>query len=430
MRPTTRRCRGVTHADVVVALFVLLLVSTFAVAQIVEAKETNNRIKCAQNLRMIGQGILLYANENRGAFPRAVAGKLEQGGPDPVPVWGTPYEGKKDLIPPDKADFTATPFVKEDSEKPEDKPLIPFRPAPNDVTAALYMLLRTQDITTAAFVCPSTSLEKFEFGGGSRTALHWTNWPGNEGLRNHLSYSYQNPYPSIQAIGLGFKLNYTVTAEFAVASDMNPGGEALLKLNPKSTPQQLREGNSFNHDRDGQNILYADSSVHWRPTPFAGVKVDNIFTYGKSGKEVPDKGGDGIVGSPVGPDDTILLPTARDIGQVDEKGHLLGGAKWERPTVQQAAALKGKILGEYEQAAPNAPPATLKVTQDQLIAASGPITVTFTYAIDGVNAAGDLQVALAAPQTKGETARIAISKEGDLVITRNRYYQGTWKRKR
>jgi len=33
------------------------------------ARETANRVKCASNLRQIGQAILLYSNDNRGAYP-------------------------------------------------------------------------------------------------------------------------------------------------------------------------------------------------------------------------------------------------------------------------------------------------------------------------------------------------------------------------
>jgi len=33
------------------------------------ARETANRVKCASNMRQIGQALLLYGNENRGAYP-------------------------------------------------------------------------------------------------------------------------------------------------------------------------------------------------------------------------------------------------------------------------------------------------------------------------------------------------------------------------
>ena len=36
------------------------------------ARETANRVKCASNLRQIGQGLLLHSNENRGFYPRSL----------------------------------------------------------------------------------------------------------------------------------------------------------------------------------------------------------------------------------------------------------------------------------------------------------------------------------------------------------------------
>jgi prepilin-type processing-associated H-X9-DG protein len=33
------------------------------------ARETANRVKCGSNMRQIGQGIMLYANENKGKYP-------------------------------------------------------------------------------------------------------------------------------------------------------------------------------------------------------------------------------------------------------------------------------------------------------------------------------------------------------------------------
>ena len=430
MRPTARY-RGLTHADVLVALGVLLLASTLSLAQLARAQETANRIKCANNLRQIGLAILLYSNENRGAYPRSVAATPMKGNEHAPPVWGTPYEGKPDLVPPDDAAFVANPYVLDKPPREEDKALIPYRPAKNDVTAALFMVLRTQDLAPDVFVCPSTRLDPFDFGGGKRTKRHWTNWPGNKGLRQHLSYSYQNPYPSVDAISKGFRLNNAISAEFAVGADMNPGGDALLKLTAKAPAREQREGNSFNHDRDGQNILYGDGHVEFFNNPFAGVKRENVYTFGESGTGAPAaKGGDGIVGSSVGPEDSVLLPTARDIGQVDERGEFAASPKWATPTPEQADALRERLTGEYEQVAPNGAAATLRVTKDQLIATSGPITVTFAYAVDGLEGAANARLALTAPQTKGELARLQLAPNGDLVITKNAYYSGEWKRKK
>jgi prepilin-type processing-associated H-X9-DG protein len=58
------------------------------------AREMANRAKCASNLRQIGQGMLLYANENRGRYPDEL-GQLNMG----VVVFVCPSRGTS--IPPD-----------------------------------------------------------------------------------------------------------------------------------------------------------------------------------------------------------------------------------------------------------------------------------------------------------------------------------------
>ena len=46
------------------------------------------------------------------------------------------------------------------------------RPHDNDVTAALFLLLRTQDITSEVFTCPSSNAEKDIYGGGTNAPLN------------------------------------------------------------------------------------------------------------------------------------------------------------------------------------------------------------------------------------------------------------------
>ena len=61
----------------------------------------------------------------------------------------------------------------------------------------------------------------------------------------------------------------------------------------------MKQGNSNNHDEDGQNVLFGDGYVEFVQSPFVGVNKDNIFTS-KSGK---------VIDAPQDPDDTVLLPT-------------------------------------------------------------------------------------------------------------------------
>ena len=53
---------------VVVVVGLMVIVGVFA-PSLCRSRETANRVKCASNLRQIGQAMLLYAEQNGGAFP-------------------------------------------------------------------------------------------------------------------------------------------------------------------------------------------------------------------------------------------------------------------------------------------------------------------------------------------------------------------------
>src|SRR5947207_13929228 len=55
-------------AGIIVAIILLLALSILT-PNLCRSRETANRVKCASNLRQIGQAILLYADQHRGVFP-------------------------------------------------------------------------------------------------------------------------------------------------------------------------------------------------------------------------------------------------------------------------------------------------------------------------------------------------------------------------
>jgi prepilin-type processing-associated H-X9-DG protein len=271
---------GYTLVEVCV-IIALIVVLFGAVLPLLTSRshEGSGRVRCASNLRQIGQGIQMYANENKGNFPRA----LYDG------VGGPPTE------------YTA-------SGAPN--PLAPGGPGPNDVTAALFLLLRTQDLTPEVFVCPQSQGECWAFNG--KTAQQVSNFPGGQ----YLTYSYINPYPTEAARKDGFKLDFTLTSDFAIAADINPGGQSVVSVTPHLSRRETSAANSNNHLGDGQNVLYADGHVEFQHTPFCGMQRgtapdghrDNIYTCGAGYGTGPEGAGVAVKGPPADALDSILLP--------------------------------------------------------------------------------------------------------------------------
>lgn len=240
--------------------------------------ESAVRVKCAANLKALGNALLMYSNDNKGAYPRT----RYQSGEKVIPTFGT-------------GAATTQPFGDDGMQ-------------PNDVTAAIYLLLATQDITGDSFVCPSSDQEKWDFGGGTNGVGNWSNWNGAADVRKYLSYSYQNPYGDDAAVKGGYSLTSNATAEFAIFSDMNPGSPEVLTVKPDSPQTIHKKVNSFNHNGDGQNVLFGDGHVDWQATVFAGPHGDNIYARKKAtGKAESDS----IWNAPLDASDNVLLPTRK-----------------------------------------------------------------------------------------------------------------------
>jgi hypothetical protein len=280
-----------TPVDLIISTFVVAMLSTGILIADEAADDASRRVTCAANLKLLGQVMLMYCNENKGQFPLAR------------------YDSKN------------TDNVKLFTKPKTKNPLAQDGPGPNDVTAALYLLMRgDEDIMQSKhFICPST--KDFPIRGKEREI---SNFPSPM----NLSYSYANPYSSGEARKKGLKFTYAISPDFALMADLNPGGDAVINAKASDFPAMIAKGqepvegkplsdemkkaNSPNHGGEGQNVLYVDGRVTWQTTPFCGAKreatPDNIFI-----RHLPadaPKDADRVMGPPMDLFDSVLLPTA------------------------------------------------------------------------------------------------------------------------
>ena len=288
--------RGFSLVELLVLLAILVILVSIFVPFLLRARETDRRVRCTDNLRVIQQALKAYATGNGNNLPR---------------VTYEPSRGPSGYVAYTGAD-SPDPFARGSQVRP------------NDVTASLWLLVRAGLVPPARFVCPSSGAtpDPLLQGGKEAASASRSNFSGAA----NLSYSYTSPFSAAP----GYRLNTDLLKfDFAVLADKNPGtdsGDDVTAPAYDAPPFELARANSNNHGQAGQNVLYADGHVQFQSTPYCGVGEgavrDNIYTALSTTPlpegtepELPAAAARGALARDIGPawsGDSFLVPTDDD----------------------------------------------------------------------------------------------------------------------
>jgi hypothetical protein len=265
----------------VVVIFVMLFVILIVMPVLNKLKKIGSKPICGTNLKGMGNAVTVYANDFDGQYPCQGKGFDH--------TWGDVTD---DWMNPDK-DWSQEGGI--------------------TVGASLYLLVRLADVSPRSFVCPPS--DQWEFSGRNPQNLDivelWDfgDFREGKGPARCVSYSYHQPYdPAGPKTGKAgrFRADDTRSAAFAVMADRNPwydpklpkaGMEFDLKYfrhwaspildhwnkpptdtRAGSERQRIMVANAQPHEREGQNVMYADGHAGFERMSDVGVKNDNIYT--------------------------------------------------------------------------------------------------------------------------------------------------------
>lgn len=283
------RKKGFTLIELLVVIAIIAMLLAILMPALSKVKKIAQRVVCGTNLKGLGTAQTVYAHDYDGRWT-VQGGRTRPNLGNTFSLWDDPQNNVR-WNDPALTGFTIS------------------------VGTSLYLLVREADVSPKSFICPAGG--QTEFDGKNQLNRDLVQlWDFGADPSSHISYSYHQPYVAGDTSRSGrtsgqshpFAADGQRSASFAVMADRNPFFDPRLTLaapgnfgqtdymdkasflngnqNPAGTPPNwdniqrylIHVANSQPHDREGQNVLYADGHTSYETRSDVGTRNDNIFT--------------------------------------------------------------------------------------------------------------------------------------------------------
>ena len=267
-----RKLKAFTLIELLVVIAIIALLISILLPSLSRARELSKRLVCASNIKGIGTSAKIYANDNseRWMIPAFKRAQIDNGGIDYLPASMNVPPTEPGEIGWDR-EFEGT----------SETPVYPNQgSSQSSTTRALWIMVRSGDITVKQYVCPS--------GNDDEDPTENLDLYYDFVEYSNISYGYQVPFgPRDTQPREGCDNRQILAADKGpyytsnYLPDWNVGaGGGLITVD--DSPKTWRPFNSFNHggtaNGEGQNALYADGHAKFEKMPAVGIDADNIYT--------------------------------------------------------------------------------------------------------------------------------------------------------